>query len=109
MLYLVLNLVSNKVQYMNISLSQDIHSITELKRNTKALLDQLHQTGRPIVLTHNGKADAVIIDVALFEKYIVAHNMAALLQEAEQDIKAKRTRNAQEFIDQFNHDNQISN
>lgn len=94
---------------MNISLSEDIHSITDLKRNTKALLAQLHQTGRPIVLTNNGKADAVIIDVTLFEKYVMAHNMAALLQEAEEDIKTGQTMNAEEFIKQFKNDNHISN
>ncbi|MFA6037675.1 MAG: type II toxin-antitoxin system Phd/YefM family antitoxin [Legionellales bacterium] len=93
---------------MNISLSEDIHSITELKRNTKALLDQMHQTGRPIVLTQNGKANAVMMDVNLFEKYIMAKNMAALLQEAEEDIKANRTMDAREFIKQFKDENKIS-
>lgn len=93
---------------MNISLSEDIHSITELKRNTKALLDQMHQTGRPIVLTQNGKANAVMMDVNLFEKYIMAKNMTVLLQEAEEDIKTNRTMDAREFIKQFKDENKIS-
>lgn len=46
-----------------ISLSEDIRSVTELKRNTRAILDHLHATGRPVILTVNGKADSVLLDV----------------------------------------------
>lgn len=93
---------------MNISLSKDIHSITELKRNTKTLIDQMHETGRPIVLTQNGKANAVMMDINLFEKLLMTNNMAALLQAAEEDIKANRTMDARKFIKQFKDENNIS-
>ncbi len=67
----------------------------------------MHETGRPIVLTQNGKANAVMMDVHLFEKLIMAQNMAALLQAAEEDIKANRTMDAKEFIKQFKDENDI--
>ncbi len=45
-----------------LSITEDILSITELKRNTNSILKQLHNTGRPVILTVNGKAEAVFID-----------------------------------------------
>ncbi len=51
-----------------ISLSEDIRSVTELKRNTRDILDHLHATGRPVILTVNGKADSVLLDVHVYEK-----------------------------------------
>ena len=63
---------------MHISLTEDIRSVTELKRNTRAIFNHLHQTGRPIVLTVNGKADAVMIEAKTFEKYLKAYNLSLL-------------------------------
>ena len=34
-----------------ISPSEDIRSVTDLKRNTRDILDHLHATGRPVILT----------------------------------------------------------
>jgi prevent-host-death family protein len=45
---------------MAISITEDIRSITELKRNTNAVLEQIHKTKRPVILTVNGKAETVI-------------------------------------------------
>jgi prevent-host-death family protein len=47
---------------MPINLAEDIRSVTELKRNTRDILQQIHRTVRPVVLTVNGKADAVLMD-----------------------------------------------
>lgn len=47
---------------MTISLTEDIRPLTDLKRNTQKILDHIHKTGRPVILTKNGKADAVLLD-----------------------------------------------
>ena len=72
---------------MPINFSEDIRSVTDLKRHTKDLLAQVHQTGRPIVLTVNGKADAILIDAKVYEKHLKASNLSRLLMPAEQDIE----------------------
>ena len=41
--------------------TDDIRSVTDLKRKTREILDQVRQTGRPVVLTVNGRADAVLM------------------------------------------------
>ena len=53
---------------MPIRITEDIRSITDLKRNTNAVLAQIHQTKRPVILTVNGKAEAVIVDAKEYEK-----------------------------------------
>ena len=54
---MVLSLMSSKWEDgMPINLSEDIRSVTDLKRKTKEILSQVHRTKRPVVLTLNGKA-----------------------------------------------------
>lgn len=49
---------------------EDIRSLTEFKRNTLAQLNELRKSGRPRVLTVNGKARLVVIDPATFQKML---------------------------------------
>ena len=50
------------------NLSRDIHPLTDFKRNTTDFLAQLKQTGRPVVLTINGKAELVVQDAASYQR-----------------------------------------
>ena len=45
---------------------QDIRSLTDFQRNTKAHLRRLKATGRPEVLIVNGKAELIVQDAAAF-------------------------------------------
>ena len=93
---------------MHMKLIDDIRSVTELKRKTREILDQVRQTGRPVVLTVNGKADAVLIDAKTFEKHLSASNMAKLLAPAEDDVRAGRTRAMSSFLRDFKRARKIS-
>lgn len=84
-----------------ISPSEDIRSVTELKRNTREILDHLHATGRPVILTMNGRADSVLLDVRVYEKHLQAGNLAKLVAPAEQDVEKGRTRSARAFLKEF--------
>jgi PHD/YefM family antitoxin component YafN of YafNO toxin-antitoxin module len=81
--------------------TEDIRSVTDLKRNTRDILDHLHATGRPVFLTVNGKADSVLLDVHVYEKHLQAGNFAKLLAPAELDLDCGRTRPARDFIKEF--------
>jgi len=89
------------------NLIDDIRSVTDLKRNTRAILQQIHSTGRPVVLTVNGRADAVIIDAKTYEKQMKALNLARLLVEAEEDVAAGRVRPARAFLKEFKNAHKI--
>ncbi len=46
----------------------DVTSLTDFKRDTTAHLRRLRKTGRPSVLTINGKAAAVVLDPKTYAK-----------------------------------------
>jgi len=49
---------------------QDIGSLTEFQRNTHAHLKRLKRTGRPDLLTVNGKAELVVQSASAYQKLI---------------------------------------
>ena len=51
-----------------LDLNRDIHPLTDFKRNTAAFLEQLRETGEPVVLTINGKAELVVQDARSYQK-----------------------------------------
>ena len=92
---------------MPISLSEDIHSVTDLKRRTREIVDQLHRTGRPVVLTVNGRADAVLLEVKTYETLLKSANLARLLAPAEAEAAAGRSRPARDFFSEFKRDRDL--
>ena len=50
------------------NLIQDIHPLTDFKRKTSDFLRQLKETGNPLVLTINGKAELVVQDAASYQR-----------------------------------------
>ncbi len=58
-----------------INLTRDIQSLTDFKRNTNHFAKQMKDTGEPVVLTVNGRAEFVIQD---------AESYQALVERAEQ-------------------------
>lgn len=57
---------------MNLVLEEDIVSLTDFARNTKSHTQELAKNGRVRVLTHNGKATAVVLSVAAYQE--LAHD-----------------------------------
>ena len=53
-----------------INLSQDIQPLSTFKRNTNELITQMRNTGHPIVLTINGKAELVVQDAASYQQLL---------------------------------------
>jgi hypothetical protein len=49
---------------------EDIGSLTDFARNTKAHLQRLRRTGRPELLTVNGKAEVVVQNAAAYQRLI---------------------------------------
>ena len=51
-----------------INVSEDIQSLTTFKRKSSGLMKRMRKTGRPLVLTVKGKAEAVIMDPIAYQK-----------------------------------------
>jgi len=92
---------------MQLKITQDILSITELKKHTSNILQQVHNTKRPVVLTKNGKAEAVLLDASEYEKMTGAIDIMQKLAKAEMDTKTGRTEDARVFFERFRSEKNI--
>ena len=83
-------------------LSRDIHPLTDFKRNTSDFIAQLKQTGEPLVLTINGKAELVVQDAASYQKLMdIAKHIDELesLRIAVEEMKAGKGRPIEAMFD----------
>ena len=53
-----------------LDIRRDIHSLTDFKKNTSQFINQLKETGEPVVLTINGRAELVVQDAASYQKLV---------------------------------------
>lgn len=87
-----------------LNLKDDIQPLTTFRNNSVKMLKQLHKTGRPIILTVNGKSEAVVQSAEAYQRLL---DIAALADEREairqgrDDIAAGRTVPLAEAFAQF--------
>ena len=92
---------------MSISYKEDILPVSELKKNTRRVLEQVRRTQRPVILTVNGKASSVLIDVDSYERQMKALSLSSLLLEAENEIKENKIRPVDSFLKEFKRDQSL--
>ncbi len=66
---------------------QDIRSISFVKANAANLLDQVNETHRPIIITQNGEAKAVLMDTESYDSMQNAIGILKLISMGEKDVK----------------------
>jgi len=54
----------------SINLESDIKPVSDFRANTAAILQQVRDSGRPVVLTQRGRGAAVLVDVAVFQSLV---------------------------------------
>src|SRR5947209_6823994 len=84
-----------------IDLSQDIHSLSDFKRNTTEFISRMKQNGHPVVLTINGKAELVVQDAASYQRLLELAERAEMLEfltESRDDVEAGRTEPAAQAL-----------
>lgn len=87
-----------------IDLSRDIHSLTDFKRKTTEFMKQLKETGSPVVLTVNGKAELVVQDAAAYQELLeLVERMKVMegIRRGLEDVKAGRTRPVEEALEEL--------
>jgi prevent-host-death family protein len=83
-----------------LDIGRDIHSLTDFKKRTTEFINQLKETGDPVVLTINGKAELVVQDAAAYQKLRqIAEEARALegIRQGIDDMNAGRTVSRDEF------------
>jgi prevent-host-death family protein len=69
------------------NLTSDIKSVTYLKSRAADLLNQINETHRPIIITQNGDARAVLQDPISYENMRNAIGILKLISQGEADIR----------------------
>lgn len=91
-------------------ITEDIQALTTFRNNSAAFLQQLKKTKRPLVLTVNGKAAAVVQDAEAYQRLLdIAARADAEegIRQGLEDVGKGRTRPVREFIDSFRRDHGI--
>jgi hypothetical protein len=86
---------------MMLDLNRDINSLSNFKRNTPEFLRQLKESGHPVVLTINGKAELVVQDSASYQKLLELADRAErmdALQASIEDMRAGRVVPAESML-----------
>jgi prevent-host-death family protein len=79
-------------------ISKDIRPITYLKSRAADLLKQINETHRPVVITQNGEAKAVLQDPESYENMRNAIGILKLISQGEEDIKNGKSKSQEEVF-----------
>lgn len=77
------------------------HSLTDFQRNARSFIESLNETQEPMLLTVNGKVQAVLVDPVTYqqtEEQLEHARLIAAIREGEQAIREGRTRPAEEVF-----------
>jgi len=84
-----------------IDVTQDIHSLTTFKRDSTGLMKQMKKTGRPLVLTIKGKAEAVLLDAASYQEVASHLDAIAAIRRGLAQAKRGEGRLADDVLDEL--------
>jgi prevent-host-death family protein len=93
-----------QIQGRTLDIGNDIRSLSDFKRNSREFLEQMRETGNPVILTINGKAEVVVQDAASYQKLLVyIDEMEALegIKRGLADVEAGRVTPLKKFEKDF--------
>jgi prevent-host-death family protein len=80
-----------------INLAEDIKPISYVKAHTADVLKQIEEKNNPVVITQNGEAKAVLMNVSYYQNIMDSINLLKILSIGENDIKNGRTISEEEM------------
>jgi PHD/YefM family antitoxin component YafN of YafNO toxin-antitoxin module len=94
------------MQHANTSMTNltNSHSLTEFQRNAKGFIDGLNESKEPVLLTVNGKVQAVLVDPVSYQEmelHMERDRFIAAILEGEKDIEEGRTRSVSDVFSEL--------
>ncbi len=74
----------------SVNLAEDIQPVSEFRANAAETIKHVRDSGRPLVLTQNGRSAAVLLDVATYQALVDENELLRDLRTAEDDIREGR-------------------
>jgi prevent-host-death family protein len=72
-----------------VDVAEDLVPVGEFKTHASRLLRKLHETGRPLVITQNGKASAVVLTPEEFEQLGYRHYVQQKIKAGARSAETK--------------------
>jgi prevent-host-death family protein len=94
-----------------LNIATDIQSLTEFRRGSARIMKQLKKTKRPVVLTVNGKAAAVVQDSEAYQRLLdIAARADARegIRQGLEDVRKGRMRPVRDFFREFENERGLS-
>jgi prevent-host-death family protein len=94
-----------------IDITKDIQPLTTFRNNSVKMMQRLKKTRRPIILTVNGKPEAVVQDAAAYQRLL---DLAAEAEASEgirqglEELRQGKGRPAKEFFEEMRKKHGIS-
>ncbi|MBG0774942.1 MAG: type II toxin-antitoxin system Phd/YefM family antitoxin [Desulfovibrionaceae bacterium] len=79
-------------------LHSDIKPISWLKNNAKQLIETVDETGNPMVITQNGEAKAVVMNVRAYDQMQESLALLRMLADSAADVEAGNLRDSDEVF-----------
>ena len=73
-----------------LKLSEDIRPLSEFRANLATLIDQVRDSGRPLVLTEHGRSAAVVLGVSEYEALMEELELLRDVRTAERQLATGR-------------------
>lgn len=72
--------------------SRDIQPVTEFRANAAQFIEQVRETGEPVILTQHGRSAAVLLDVDAYESLMDELALLRDVRLAEEQVAAGKGR-----------------
>ncbi len=70
--------------------SRDIQPVTEFRANAAQFIEQVRETGEPVILTQHGRSAAVLLDVDAYESLMDELALLRDVRMSEEQVAARR-------------------
>lgn len=83
------------------NITNDIKPVTYLKSRAAALLNQVNETRRPVIITQNGEPRAVLQDPESYENMRNTIGLLKLISQGEADIVSGKSKSQEKVFDEI--------
>jgi len=87
-----------------VDITKDIQPLTAFRNNSVKMMRQLKRTKRPVILTVNGRVEAVVQDAEAYQELLdIAARADARegIRQGLEDVRKRRTRPARAVLSEF--------
>ncbi len=75
---------------VTLDLEADIQPVSDFRANASALIRQVRESGRPLVLTQRGRGAAVLLDIGAYQRLLEENEELRDVQQALGDVRDGR-------------------